>query len=288
MGYLLIAISLVVAIVGLFSSTVETREEEGKPKVRRVTRWGYMVAALLVISAVANGFNAHVTAKNQKKKDEESRQALSQQRLLALAALGTAYTLAGKPFVAISYTHSIDMGKHPEKYEAFCEKHREFPGAGFPVKGYMLSLEPTGEDSFYFATGKTPEAETTAGIDNTMQYSMELTPEDVNHTWLIPGYETLDDLLFDFKSESKIGTLTFWRTTGNFTSSEVANLHAMINDEIDQLHVRCFLGKKGKDLGRVHLKIPVGATQPQLESGKLSFALIAEDPVIDSIPFTPF
>ena len=180
------------------------------------------------------------------------------------------------------------MGKHPEECEAFCEKHREFPGAGFPVNGYLLSLEPTEERRFFFARGKIPEAENTTGIATALEYDMEMTPADVNHTWNISGYRTLDELLFDFKSGSPIGTLAFWRTSGDFTSSEVAKLQKAVNDEIDHLHVRCFLGKKRKDLGRVHIEIPVRAAQPQQEQGKVSFTLTAEDPTMDSIAFTPF
>lgn len=288
MTYLLIGLSFVLAIIGTFTKTIESSDEEILSNGRKVTTWGYLVAILLLASAVASGVNTYVSAKEQKQKDEENRQALSQQRLLALASLGSAFTMAAPPYIGISFMHNIDMEKRPQDYEAFCEKHKDFPGFGIPVKGYLLLLEPTEDRKFEYASSKLSDSERVDESFGKLKYDMEMTPADVNHTWVIPGYRTLDEILFDFKSNSVIGTLTIWRADEKFSADEVAKLKKTLSKESGYLHIRVFLGKKGVNLRRVHVDIPVQAADAVQDDKKVSFTLTAGDPTMDSISFTPF
>ena len=287
MTYLLIGVSLILAILGTFTKTFESGEEQGRSKVWKVTPWGYLVALFLMISAIGSGVNTYIDAEKQKKNDELNHRALSQQRLLALASLGSAYTKEGPLYITIRYWNDIDAQKHPEDHETFYEKHKNFPGFGIPISGYELSLEPSEGSHTAYLSGKLGEIPEMNRKDSQLTYDIEISPADVSHIWMIPGYHSLDEILFDFQSEREIGTLTIWKAGGAFTTQEIDKLKKMLSEDYCDLSITCFLRKKGANLRRVHLDIPVSATATH-EGDKLSFTLQAGDPRVGSIAFTPF
>jgi|GEM_PF-6833736 len=292
-SYLLILISLILALLGTFTETFKSKENSQK---KELTIWGYIIGLLLLISAGVSIYSECVAETNAKEKALKYEQSLSQQRFLSLLSAGSNFSLANQPILVFEYLYKIDTSGFAAD-SLYYNKLKCFPGFGIPVDSISFKLAINDSKTFSFNQGNIPikvQEEKNSGFlikpqgDSTIgelvfNYEETNVGPDVNYLFFLNGYETVIEALSDFKSERNIGSLSIFKKDMPFSESDKKDIMKMYSNDICFINI--YLKKNDTNARLPYIRIPIHFTIASVNDNVMELSLVTQEPYMDSYQF---
>lgn len=296
MSYLLILFSLLLAFLGTYTETYKEIDNKGKTK-RKLTIWGYTIGLLLLVSTAINIYMEHVSALAEQKKNEAYEKTISQQQFLSMLSIASNFSLADSPRIIFEYKYERDSAGWANDTNYY-KTLKNFPGFGIPLDSFALDLNINDYRRFAFSRGGLPTTidEGVASFDSTalnqdytfiddIQYTVEETNigPDVNYIFQLAGYNSLVEVLSDFKSNRNIGSLLMFKKGKAFTQYDKRLIMKMYAEE------HCFLNvvlKKDDLNSRLpHVNIPLHFKIDSFKKDVVVLSIVTGEPFMDSYQF---
>ena len=295
-------------MIGTFAKTHKS-DTTGK---ERLTVWGYLIGALLVISAGATLLSTIENNKNEAVKLHqdssriyndslklvESNSMLSQQRFINIISAVSNYSLSGTPRLVFQYHYdtkeNTDLSFGPQNY-AYFKKIQTFPGFGMHVDTLLLNLDfDSGFLHFFTDDLNSENSENTTYFFNQYNISALAKPlvtkqNQINffsnqydgfiqYNFTINGSRSLQEFLYDVRAKKRIGTLQLVNSREDIDSAQMKMINDMFSDNSCKAFIRILLSNEKLKAIKPCIDIPLTVKTTFIKNSHASIDLITRDP----------